>query len=318
MALFNSIWDDLKYSLRAGSMVTKLMVVNFAVFVGVSLAHLVVWLAVGANGGRARELFYDGLNWLCMPASAVRILMQPWSLFTSLFLHAELGHFLGNTIALYLFGTLVSDLIGNRRVLPLYLLAGLFGNMLFYGAAQLFPSIVHYNHAESFALGASGAIMGLGGAALVLAPDYRVMLFLLGEVKVKYIVLVLLLLDLVGIAHNINTGGHAAHIGGFAFGCLFVVQMRGGRDLSAPVNRLFDKIADRFDRGRNQKRRPRRKAQMAVKGPFGPVKGSPAVSEHEEMSFQEKLDLILDKIKAQGYQNLTPEEKEFLHNASKK
>ena len=54
---------------------------------------------------------------------------------------------------------------------------------------------------------------------------------------------------------------------------------------------------------------------MVVKGQFGPTKG---MTEQEQLSFQERLDLILDKIKAQGYQNLTPEEKEFLHNASKK
>ena len=31
-----------------------------------------------------------------------------------------------------------------------------------------------------------------------------------------------------------------------------------------------------------------------------------------------KLDAILDKIKEKGYENLTPEEKEFLYKASKK
>lgn len=38
----------------------------------------------------------------------------------------------------------------------------------------------------------------------------------------------------------------------------------------------------------------------------------------EELSFQERLDNILDKIKASGLESLTPEEKEFLYNASKK
>lgn len=312
MALFNSIWDDLRYSLRSGSMVTKLMIVNFTVFVLVYVVFIVLWLALAGDRLEARVLLDQGLNWICMPGNAHILVWQLWSPITSIFLHEWLGHFLGNMIALYLFGTIVSDLIGDRRIFPLYLLGGLVGNALYFISAQFIPSVGMY------ALGASGAIMALAGAALILAPDYRVMLFLLGEVKVKYIVLVLLLLDLVSIANAQNTGGHAAHLGGFIFGCLFVYQLRDGKDMSAPVNRLIDTIAGWFSADRNRKKLPKRRPQMAVKGPFAAGKGSHAVTEQEELSFQEKLDIILDKIKAQGYENLTPEEKEFLYNASKK
>jgi membrane associated rhomboid family serine protease len=313
MALFNSIWDDLKYSLRSGSMVTKLMIINFTVFVMVYVVFIGLWLALGGDRVEARELLDRGLNWLCMPGKGEILLWQIWSPITSIFLHEWLGHFLGNMIALYLFGTIVADLIGDRRVFPLYLLGGLVGNALYFISAQFLSSVGLY------ALGASGAIMALAGAALILAPDYRVMLFLLGEVKVKYIVLVLLLLDLVSIANAQNTGGHAAHLGGFVFGCLFVYRLRDGRDMSEPVNRLLDKITGMFASGRRRKKAPRRRPQMAVKGPFAASsKGNPSVTDQEDLSFQEKLDTILDKIKAHGYENLTPEEKEFLYNASKK
>lgn len=317
MALFKSIWDDLRYSLRAGSMVTKLIVVNFSIFISVMLAFLVLWIIAGANSDKANFWLYEGLNWLCMPASGWQFLIQPWSVITSLFLHASPLHFLGNAVCLYLFGTIVSDLVGNRRILPLYLLAGLFGNFLFFMAAQVFPTIVGNDHANAFALGASGAIMGMGGAALIMAPDYRVMLFLLGEVKVKYIVLVMLVLDLVSIANNINTGGHAAHLGGFFFGCFFVVQLRAGRDLAEPVNRAIDWASSLFSRSTRKAPKPRRKAQMVVKGPFS-GKNNAGTGNSDLLPFQQRLDYILDKIKAQGYQNLTEEEKDFLHKASKK
>jgi hypothetical protein len=37
-----------------------------------------------------------------------------------------------------------------------------------------------------------------------------------------------------------------------------------------------------------------------------------------EQGFQERLDTILDKIKQSGYESLTPDEKEFLYQASQK
>lgn len=41
-------------------------------------------------------------------------------------------------------------------------------------------------------------------------------------------------------------------------------------------------------------------------------------SDNDNLPHQERVDAILEKIKAQGYDNLTDEEKEFLFQASKK
>lgn len=293
-------------------MVTRLVIVNFAVFVLVKLSYVILWLAMQTDRSQAADLFEQGLLLFCMPGQWEQ-LWHFWSPFTSIFLHENFWHFLGNIVTLYLFGIIVGDLIGDRRVLPIYLLGGLIGNVLYFVSAQFMPYVGFY------ALGASGAIMALAGAALILAPDYRVMLFLLGEVKVKYIVLVLVLLDLVGIANQSNTGGHAAHIGGFAAGCLFVFRLRDGKDLSEPINRILDRLLGLFgsSRSRPGPKKVRRKTQPAFRTTFGGAKGG-NVSDAENLSFQERLDAILDKIKEKGYENLSPEEKEFLYNASKK
>ena len=50
---------------------------------------------------------------------------------------------------------------------------------------------------------------------------------------------------------------------------------------------------------------------------FGGAKGS-GKSDAHDLSFQEKLDAILDKIKAQGYESLSQDEKDFLYEASQK
>jgi len=313
MAIFSSIWDDFRNAFRSGNMVTKLVLVNFSVFVLVKIAYVALWMSMG--GQEVRGLFFEGLRHLCLPADFMGLLTHPWTPLTSIFLHESLFHLINNIIGLYLFGSIVSDLVGDRRVLPIYLAGGLVGGLLFIVSANLVP------HIGAYALGASGAVMALGGAALILAPDYRVPLLLLGEVKVKYIVLVLLLLDLVGIANQSNTGGHVAHLGGFFFGAWFVYRLRDGYDMALPINRLLDRISGWFKPGsrpRAQQPVVSRPLQKVYQNPLGKPSHAPFSNPASERAFQEKLDAILDKIKAEGYENLTPEEKEFLFLASKK
>jgi membrane associated rhomboid family serine protease len=308
MALFNSIWDDLKYSLRTGNMITKLVVFNFAVFVVAKLAYLIVG---GFTMGNPEELYRVGLQYFCVPADFMKLLWQPWSLLTHMFLHDAFWHLVNNLFGLYIFGSIVSDLIGDRRVLALYLLGGLSGGLFFMVSAQLGVLGI-----GGYALGASAAVMSMGGAALILAPDYRVPLLLLGAVKVKYIVLVLVLLDLTAIAGHYDSGGPIAHIAGLVLGCIFVYQLRDGRDWAESVNQLLGRIAGFF----NKKKRsdPRKNRPGAMKATYvGTSKGNSRSDVHTR-SFQEKLDAILDKIKLTGYESLSQEEKDSLFEASQK
>jgi len=150
--------------------------------------------------------------------------------------------------------------------------------------------------------------------------------------KLKYIVAVLIFLDLIAIADNINTGGHFAHLGGALFGWFYVYQLRsGGTDLSKPVNSIigafqgfFQNIANIFTGKKNKLRveyknpkassssRPRRSGT-----PFTRTKGN-AKSDTQDLSHEEKLNAILEKIKLNGIESLSDEEKDFLFNASKK
>jgi membrane associated rhomboid family serine protease len=302
MALFNSIWDDFKYSLRAGNMVTKLVVVNFAVFVVLKL----IWLILGGfTLGHPQGLYYRLLDFLWIPADLNKLMWRFWTVGTHMFLHDEFWHLFNNLIGLYLFGTIVGDLVGDRRILPLYLICGFVGGAVFVLTAQ-FASLGMY------ALGASAAVMGFGGAALILAPEYRVPLLLLGSVKVKYIVLVLVLLDLASVAGRMGTGGPAAHLAGFVMGCFFVYRLRDGKDMTEPLNTLIDRIRMLF----TGQKRPK---QPVFKPKRGGAQSKPHnVSDKHDLSHQEKLDAILDKIKANGYDSLTQEEKAFLFEASKK
>jgi membrane associated rhomboid family serine protease len=303
--MFQSIWGDIQQAFRSGTMVTRLIIINFSVFVFLALTQFTLFLFNGGNGIPA--YFDDLLHLFCMPSDWRTLLWHPWSLVTHMFLHEDFWHVLSNLFFLYLVGPIVGDLVGDRRVLPVYLLGGLAGGLLFLVSKFFLPYLSPY------ALGASGAVMALAGAAVTLAPDYRVMLFFLGEVKLKYIVLVVVLLDLLGIANMSNTGGHLAHIGGFATGLFMMNQLRDGKDWAEPVNRLLDRFFGLFSR----KNRPKPAIKRKMPAPASTAAGS-RKTDREDLSMQERLDEILAKIKSSGYDSLTPEEKEFLYETSKK
>jgi hypothetical protein len=173
-------------------------------------------------------------------------------------------------------------------------------------------------------LGASAAVNGFMMLAASKFPDYQVRLILLGPVRIKYIVAVFLIIDLVAISENSNTGGHLAHIGGAAMGW-FIVYLWNNQnvDLIGWTNGILDKIANFFRslKGGQSKQGPTVRVNYEKpkpkKRPIRQRKSTPPPSASGQ-SHQEKLDGILDKIKVSGYDNLSAEEKDFLYNASKK
>lgn len=103
-----------------------------------------------------------------------------WLLLTSMFLHAGGVHLFVNMFTLFFLGGLCERIIGWKRVLGLYLVAGLFGGLAFVGFAYLgtlFPFGDRvFGGVDELAVGASGALFGLLGILAVLIPTYRVML----------------------------------------------------------------------------------------------------------------------------------------------
>ena len=187
----------------------------------------------------------------------------------------------------------------------------------FFSMNLLYPDTI------SVGLGASAAVMAFVFAAATLSPDYEMRLILIGPVKIKYIAFGLLLIDLATIANGKNTGGHISHIGGAIMGSLYIFALRKGDDLAIPFNRFFDWVKSLFERPEPQYTRRTAKVRTLTpqkrsnKSIFRDTK-STGNRTYEGMNHQEKLDAILDKIKHQGYDNLSEEEKEFLIEASKK
>ena len=105
-----------------------------------------------------------------------------------------------------------------------------------------------------------------------------------------------LILDLVFASQNNNSGGHFAHIGGAFWGWAYINLLRKGVAMDSWLD-LFSKSASKMQ----QKRPPVQKRTQ-----FKPT-----------ISKEEKMNAILDKIRLQGIEKLSQEEKEFLDQFGK-
>jgi membrane associated rhomboid family serine protease len=128
-----------------------------------------------------------------------------WRLITSVFLHGSLIHLAFNMLFLFWIGTPIEEAIGRARFLILYLVSGLAGSA---GALLL-------TDPGDLTVGASGAIFGLLGAALVFETQRT---FILGGSALTIIVLNLVITLLPGT--NISIGGHIGGLVGGALGGL--------------------------------------------------------------------------------------------------
>src|SRR5690606_6083307 len=78
--------------------------------------------------------------------------------------------------------------------------------------------------------GASGGILAIIFAAVVLNPTHEVVLLLFGRVQLRYIALAMILLNWFAVVGT-NSGGVIAHLGGAAFGWFYMKQIQRGCDL---------------------------------------------------------------------------------------
>lgn len=296
--LTRSITNDIKYQFRHGNMVMKLIFVNVGVFLFFAIFNLLSFLFQDTS------LYGFILKKLETPASLNNLLHQPWSLFTYMFLHTGFFHVLFNMLWFYWFGEIFVLYLGDKKILPLYLIGGIAGAIIYILAFNFIP-VFKPSVELSYMLGASASIFAVVFAATTLNPDYEVRLLFLGVVRIKYIALVSILLDIINIPNG-NAGGYIAHIGGALSGFLYIKALRGGFDLASPMNKFFDWAATIF--------RSKPKVKMTYKNPQ-PKEAPPT---DKAINDQKRVDEILDKISRSGYDGLTKEEKDFLFHYSKK
>lgn len=306
--MLDSIVNDIRSQFRSGNMITRLIIINIGFF---ALLYLVKITMILFSGGQHEYAFQNLLGFLAVHSSISFDLTHPWVLITHMFMHIGFWHLLFNMLLLYWFGRIVGDLIGDDKPLAIYILGGFSGMILYIIGSQFIIGL------GSMAFGASAAVMAFAVASATIAPNYSMRLILIGNVRLKYIVLVLLVLDLIGIANMSNTGGHIGHLGGAFFGWLFVYLLRAGMDLSVPINNAVYWLSSLFTGSNAYKGRSKQslKVEHVSKNISMDRKRNPA-STQEELSREDRIDRILEKIRRKGLDSLSQEEKDVLKDAS--
>lgn len=304
--MFTSIFDDIKREFNNGNVIVQLIVINVAVFILYILTGLIIKLT--HNGDAAWVVQMASIrSWLVIPPDAAAFIRKPWTLITHMFLHESVWHLVFNMYFLYLFGSVIKEYIGNRKLLPLYTYAGIIGGLFFLLSVSLFPAIF-IQGSPPYAMGSSAAVLAVVVAAATLIPDFTWSLILIGPVRIKYIALFIVVTNLASALFIPDTGGFVSHLAGALFGYLFVRQLQAGYDWSKPFNNTLDWIKNLFS-GRRQ---PRVVYKTKSKEPI--KRSRPADVSADK---QQRVDAILDKIARSGYDSLSSEEKEFLFKVSK-
>lgn len=159
------------------------------------------------------QTFIPGLTSNFMLVSA-DLLERPWTIVTSMFLHSpsNVFHLIFNMFMLFFFGPIVESRIGTKRFLILYfgagILSGLFAS-LFYAAA----------------LGASGALMGVLGVAVILMPDLRVLLWGIVPMTLRNLAILFVVLDIFNTFASTNIAT-MAHFAGLATGLVYGYRLK--------------------------------------------------------------------------------------------
>ena len=141
-----------------------------------------------------------------------------YTLFTYMFIHADIFHLVGNMYFLWVTGDNLEDKMGSSRFLFFYLTCGVL-SILFYNIFARNSAIPN--------VGASGAISAMIGAYLVLFPNAKfLMIFFLYPIKISVMLLIpmwAMLQFLMSIGSPGSGVNHLAHLGGFLIGVLWIL-----------------------------------------------------------------------------------------------
>jgi membrane associated rhomboid family serine protease len=145
-----------------------------------------------------------------------------WTLLTSVFSHNMLLHILINMLVLNSFGSLLEQVMGARRFLIFYLVAGVVSSL-----AHSMVSALILGAPDLPALGASGAIAGLVLVFSLMFPSQKILLFGIIPLPALWGALLFIGLDVWGLVAQAEGGGlpigHGAHLGGAFTGIIYYI-----------------------------------------------------------------------------------------------
>ncbi len=294
-----SPFDQLKYQYKYGGNTMKFLFWNVGIYLSLSLA-----MVIGYLFNEKLEVKLSIYKYLIAHTDINELIKAPWTVFTYMWTHVDFFHLAFNMLMLYFIGKMFERIVGNSRFAFVYIASGLVGYLIHAVAINVFPA---FDGMHAPILGASGAIMGIFIGLVTLAPNQKIHFFGLFPVRLLYLGVIYVLLDILRIGDGGNTA-YFSHIGGALFGFVYGYAYLKGTDIAQWFK--FSWAKNLFKR-----RSKIRVAHSNVKS---------TAKKHKDDEFnatkanrQAKIDAILDKIKDSGYDSLSKSEKAFLFKESK-
>jgi len=289
-----SISDKIKSFLRSGSVLLWLLIINIGVWFCFCLVSLVSWL----YNVPVESVEFMVSDYMAIHSYIPLLLHRFWTPLSYMFLHFDFWHIFINMLWLYWFGKIFLEFLTSRKLLWVYLWGGIFGALFFMLSYNIFP-VFDSICGEAHALGASASVMAVVMTVSFYVPHYTLNLLFIGRIRLIWIALVYLAIDVLSIQHG-NAGGHIAHLGGAFFGLLYAANLKLHFFKLQPLKYFSKSKTFKEKTGKNTNYRYTDDELYNIR------------KKHE----QEEIDRILDKISKHGYDLLSKKEKEMLFKKS--
>jgi len=286
-------------------------------------------------------------NQLALNADYAVVVFKPWQLLSYSFLHLGSGlggflHLLFNMLWLVWIGRDFEQIYGAPRLLNIYVMGSIGGALATIALHAIFPDISSFGGIVN---GASASVIAVMTLVAVVQPQKSVSLMFIGIIRLRYIVIGFLFLDILWA----SSGGTSisAHWGGALAGLVVGKLFLSGTDLSSWAISLFESQAERSQKSIKQRQGISDQEKSGIMNRLegwasgkstgrtsgntgGSARFAPSgFSERLRKAFPEKggetagaatanqtkIDAILDKISASGYEALTEDEKQILFEA---
>ncbi|NRA10679.1 MAG: rhomboid family intramembrane serine protease [Crocinitomicaceae bacterium] len=277
----------------------RLIFINVIVFAAISATFIFGHLAKEDDATEYILLQIFGLQ-----TEPLAFVTHPWALLTSMFAHFSIIHILLNMVFLYFAGKHFEQIFGDKRLLATYILGGIAGGLLEFVARLLFPALN-----DVVVIGASGSIMAIFIAIAFYQPNLKVRLFGLVEIKLIWIAVAFIVLDVIKLSSDDGVA-HFAHFGGAIIGALSVQNIHSKTNIVTVFQGITRSLGSLFTGNKRPKLTIVRGEKIR--------KMTDEEYNQNAKERQKETDRILDKISKSGYDSLNKKEKDFLFNQSKK
>jgi len=304
--------EEIKYQWKYGGTHIQLIGVNLLVFLFIGVVSVFGRLIFKSPTNLLNSLLSDLFVLHGDPAG---LATHPWGIFTSIFAHFELFHFLFNMLFLYFAGRIFLSYFSGGRLLYTYLIGGILGGVIQIIAHLVFPGL---EGQSVYIIGASGSIMAIFMAVAFYRPNSTINLFGVLPVRLILLALVFVLKDFISLGRPDGVA-HFAHLGGALTGFLSVQNLNAHNNIISVSEGFGNKLVAYFARFGQSKVRTKSKMKAQKGGAYKTNYNTRSDDEYNQFkkAQQEELDRILDKISKAGYDSLTKKEKQVLFDQSR-